>query len=124
MFVYSRAAPAHFYARPKPNLTRNLILTQTFPRVLHGQSHYLGRPPLFRRKCKLLHMLKHNAVSLDFGIMSTAAVPVDSPFKLSPVNDSFNSLPNDKIMDWTDSKAFADDISNMAEMMISAEDTM
>ena len=60
------------------NLNPNLSLTQTFPRV---QSHYLRRPPLFQRKCKLLHMRKHDTVSLDFGIMSMAVVPVDSSGK-------------------------------------------
>ena len=78
MFDHSSAAPAQFYAIPNPNLT----VTQTlgFPQVILGQSHYLGRPPLFRQKCKLLHMHKHNAISLDFWIMSMAAVSVDSSF--------------------------------------------
>ena len=30
----------------------------------------------------------------------------------------FNSLPNDKILDWTKFRAFADDKLNVAKMMI------
>ena len=40
IFVHSSAAPAQIYA--KPNSVPNRTLTQTFPQVLHGRSHYLG----------------------------------------------------------------------------------
>ena len=34
----------------------------------------------------------------------------------------FNSSPNNKILDWTSLKAFADDISDVAKIMISLKD--
>ena len=37
-------------------------------------------------------------------------------------NSVLNSLPNDKILDWSKFKTFADDIFNVAKMMISVCD--
>ena len=45
ILVYSCAATMPFYAKPNQNLT--LIQSQTFPQVLHGQSHYQGREATF-----------------------------------------------------------------------------
>ena len=38
------------------------------------------------------------------------------------LSDSLNSLPNEKSLDWSKIKAFADDMMNITQMMISVFD--
>ena len=51
----------------------------TYSRAAHAQFH--AKPNPSTNLSPSLHMRKHDAVSSDFEIMSTAAVPVDSSFQ-------------------------------------------
>ena len=59
-------------------------------------------------------------------ILCSRPITFQSRIQLFPVMDSwnptYNSLPNDQILDLTKLKAFADDKINVAQMMISVFD--
>ena len=63
--------------------------------------------------CKISFLAKSFSIQAKINI-SNIYIKTGLPHE----GDSFNSLPNDKILDWSKLKAFADDKINVANMMI------
>ena len=67
------------------------------------------------RVLELIALLKKGLFTVDCFLQAIFTFPIMFQNPLGA--DMFNSLPNDKILDWSKLKAFADDIINMNEKL-------
>ena len=73
---------------------------------------YLGK---IVRVLELIALVKKGLLTLDCFLQAIFPFPIMFSNLLGA--DMFNSLPNDKILDWSKLKAFADDKINMNEKL-------